>query len=46
MEVIAIKLSNGQVYFARCEPKTASEDPLTTEEKVILDLYKQLNTGS
>jgi len=42
MNSIFIELSDGSVYVARLEPKTASEDPLTDKEKVILDLYRQL----
>lgn len=42
MNAIFIELTDGSVYVARLEPTTASEAPLTDEDKVILDLYRQL----
>jgi hypothetical protein len=42
MKTILIQLSNGQVYLARTKPETASEDPLTDREVVILDLHNQI----
>ncbi|MGK0446547.1 MAG: hypothetical protein ACJA2M_000316 [Polaribacter sp.] len=42
MNAIFIELTDGSVYVARLEPDTASQDPLTNEEKVILDLHRQL----
>ena len=42
MNAIFIELTDGSVYVARLEPKTASEAPLTDKEKVILDLHRQL----
>lgn len=37
-----IELTNGTVYLARIELDTASENPLTDRELVIIDLDKQI----
>ena len=42
MNAILIELTDGSVYVARLHPNTASQDPLTYKEKVILDLHKQI----
>ena len=39
---ILIELRNGEIYYARGHPKSATEDPLTDSEMVILDLYEQI----
>lgn len=44
MNAIFIELSDGSVYIARLEPETGSEDPLSIQEKVILDLHRQLES--
>jgi len=42
IDAIAILLKDGSVYLQRLAPTTASEDSLTSQEKVIIELYYQL----
>jgi len=42
MNAIFIQLSDDTVYVARLEPKTPTEAALTIQEKVILDLHRQI----
>ena len=42
IHAIAILRKDGSVYLQRLAPKTASEDSLTSQEKVIIELYYQL----
>lgn len=46
MKVIAIQLDNGLVYVQRCELETASQDPLTDSELVIIKLYNDLKEAN
>ncbi len=41
MKPIFIQLGNGLVYFQRPEPDTASQDPLTDSEQIIIHLYRE-----
>jgi hypothetical protein len=40
-----IELSDGSMYAARLHPVTGSEDPLTLQEIVILDLHRQIEAS-